>query len=303
MNAIAVLSDQLRDMGEGAVRALPNFAIAFLVLLVTWIVGRFAVSIADRLTGRTSMRASLKQLVETLVRIGVWLVGLMVALTILLPGLTPATLIAGLGIGTVAIGFAFQDIFQNFLAGVLIMIREKMRIGDVIECEGISGKVEHITLRETHVRELSGELTLVPNAMLFKNPVKILTDLEKRRHEVVVGVSYDTDLDHARGVIRQAVEGLGDEIDGERRIDVFAREFNSSSIDFLVRWWSGAKPLDAHASRDAVVRAVKRALDDAGIEIPFPYVTQTFKEPLRIVTRRAEDGEGRGEDRGNGGSP
>ncbi len=78
-------------------------------------------------------------------KLGIWLVGLMVAATVMMPGLTPASLIAGLGIGAVAIGFAFQDIFENFLAGVLIMLREKMRIGDVIECEGIKrqGRTYH----------------------------------------------------------------------------------------------------------------------------------------------------------------
>ena len=85
-------------------------------------------------------------------------------------------MIAGLGIGALAIGFAFQDIFENFLAGVLIMLREKMRIGDMIEVEGMLGKVEKITLRETYIRQLSNELTIMPNSMLFKNAVKILTD-------------------------------------------------------------------------------------------------------------------------------
>ena len=205
----------------------------------------------------------------------------MIALIVVMPGMTPASLIAGLGIGAVAIGFAFQDIFENFLAGVLIMLREKMRIGDVIECEGIKGKVEHITLRETHVRKLSGELTIVPNSMIFKNPVEILTDEQLRRHEVVAGVSYDTDLDHAAEVIRKAVEGV-EGIEKDKKIDIFATTFNSSSVDFLVRWYSGSTPRDGWESTDKVVRAIKRGLDDAGIEIPFPYVTHTFKERVPL---------------------
>ena len=190
-------------------------------------------------------------------------------------------LFAGLGIGAVAIGFAFQDIFENFMAGVLIMLREKMRIGDIIECEGITGKVEHITLRETHVRKLSGELTVVPNSILFKNPVEIFTDVDQRRHEVVVGVSYDTQLDHAADVIRRAVEDVEDVL-ASKGIDIFAQEFNSSSVDFLVRWWAGSTPRNGWESKDKVVRAIKAALDDAGIEIPFPYVTHTFKETVPV---------------------
>ncbi len=281
VDPIGTLNQQLVDMGQQFIKALPGLGIAIVILVVTWIVARLAIRLVDRVTGRTDMRPSLKTLVDTLVRLAVWLAGIMIAAIVVMPGLTPASLIAGLGIGAVAIGFAFQDIFENFLAGVLIMVREKMRIGDVIECEGIVGKVEHITLRETHVRKLSGEVTLVPNSMLFKNPVEILTDDVKRRHEVVAGVSYDTDLDHAAEVIRKAVESV-EEVDKDKGIDVFAQEFNASSVDFNVRWWAGSTPRSMWESKDKVVRAIKRALDEAGIEIPFPYVTHTFKERVPL---------------------
>jgi small conductance mechanosensitive channel len=276
MNAIDILARQLWGMWAGLVALVPNLVIALVIIVLTWVAARFARGVVDRVTSRAAIRESLKQLIHTIVTIGIWIIGLIVAATIVLPGLTPASLVAGLGVGTIAIGFAFQDFFQNFLAGILIMVRKKMRIGDVIECEGIIGKVEHISLRETHVRKLSNELTIVPNATLFKNPVEILTDAAQRRHEIIVGVSYDTDLEQARTVIREAMTGI-EIIDQDRRIDIFAREFNSSSIDFLVRWWAGSKPYDMHESRDRVVRAIKAALDRAGIEIPFPYVTNTFK--------------------------
>ncbi len=281
MNYVDTIVGQLNSMAESFFASLPNLAIALVVLVITWLVAKFAIRIADALTGKSSLRPSLRALIETLVKLGIWLVGLMLAMVILLPGFTPASLIAGLGIGAVAIGFAFQDIFENFFAGVLIMLREKMRIGDIIECEGITGKVEHITLRETYVRKLSGEVTLVPNSILFKNPVEILTDETQRRHDVVTGVSYDTDLDHAASVIRQSVEAV-EGIDAAKGIDIFASEFNSSSVDFTVRWWAGSKPRDMWESRDGVIRAIKRGFDDAGIEIPFPYVTHTFKEPVPI---------------------
>jgi small-conductance mechanosensitive channel len=291
VNTLGTLQDQLVDMAEGFIRALPNFAIAIVILLVTWIVARLAVRGVSRAIGKTDMRPSLLNLIDTVVKLGIWIIGLMIALIVVMPGMTPASLIAGLGIGAVAIGFAFQDIFENFMAGVLIMLREKMRIGDVIECEGIKGKVEHITLRETHVRKLSGELTIVPNSMIFKNPVEILTDENLRRHEVVAGVSYDTDLDHAAQVIRKAVEGVeGIEID--KGIDVFATTFNSSSVDFLVRWHAGSTPRNGWESTDKVVRGIKRGLDEAGIEIPFPYITHTFKERVPMGRDPGESVEG-----------
>ncbi|ALE16508.1 hypothetical protein AMC99_01213 [Altererythrobacter epoxidivorans] len=275
------INNQLSAMWYSFVQAIPSLAIALVILMITGIAASFATKIVDSVVGKTELRPSLRNLIETLVKLGVWLVGIFIAAIVIFPGMTFAGLIAGLGIGAVAIGFAFQDIFENFLAGVLIMLREKMRIGDMIECEGIMGKVEHITLRETHIRAPSGELTVVPNSILFKNPVEILTDADQRRHSVVVGVSYDTNLDKAAEVIRKAVETV-DAVDIDKGIDIFASEFNSSSVDFNVRWWAGSSPRAGHESRDKVVRAIKAALDNAGIEIPFPYITHTFKEKVPL---------------------
>ncbi len=284
---LGTLTDQLNAMGTDFVRTLPSIVIAIVIIIITAIVAKFAMKIVESIIGRTDLRPSLRQLIETLVKLGTWVLGLMIAAIVVFPGMTAGSLIAGLGIGAVAIGFAFQDIFENFLAGVLIMVREKMRIGDVIECGGIIGKVEHITLRETHVRSLSGELTVVPNSVLFKNPVEILTDKQQRRHDVVIGVSYDTDLDQAADVIRKAVCAV-DNVDSDKGLDIFAQEFNSSSVDFLVRWWAGSTPRDGWESKDKVVRAIKRGLDEAGIEIPFPYITHTFKERVPMGDKVGE---------------
>ena len=275
------IDNQLSGMWYSFTTMIPSLMIAFLILLITGVVASFAVKITDSLTGKTELRPSLRNLIETLVKLGAWLLGLMIAAVVVFPDLTPGSLVAGLGIGALAIGFAFQDIFENFLAGVLIMLREKMRIGDVIVCEGIDGAVEHITLRETHLRRASGELTVVPNSFLFKNPVEIVTDAVQRRHQLVVGVSYDTDLDKAADVIRKAVEAI-EAVDKDKDVDVFVTEFNSSSVDFLVRWWAGSSAGAAAASKDQIMRSIKRGLDDAGIEIPFPYMTHTFKGPVPL---------------------
>lgn len=281
MNYVATLRERLQEMGMGFVEALPNLAIALFIILLTWIVARFAARISDMLVGRTAMRASLKTLTDTVVRLGIWMIGLFMAAIVVMPDLTLTNLLAGLGIGVVAIGFAFRDIFENFFAGILIMLREKMQIGDVIECEGIKGKIEHIALRETHVRKPSGELTVVPNSILFKNPVEILTDVDHRRFEVVVGVSYDSNLDHAADVIRRSVENAQDVL-VTKGVDIFAQEFNASSVDFLVRWWAESTPRAGSASKDKVIRAIKAGLDESGIEIPFLHVTHTFKETVPV---------------------
>ena len=281
MDYVATLREQLAGMLHGFVSILPNLALAMVVIVLTWLLARFAVNIADRVTDKTTVRADLRNLVETVARVLIWIIGLLIAAAVAIPGFTPAGMIAGLGIGALAIGFAFQDIFENFLAGVLIMLRDKMNIGDIIEVEGVLGKVEKITLRETHVRQLSNELTIMPNSILFKNKVKILTDASIRRDEIMVGVSYDADLDAAQEAILAAFEPTIEGVVADKPVGVFCREFGGSSIDFLVQWWSeSSAPRDMRDVRTAVIKAIKRELDAVDIEIPFPIVTNMFPEQI-----------------------
>jgi small-conductance mechanosensitive channel len=180
------------------------------------------------------------------------------------------------------VGFAFKDIFENFFAGVLILWRFPFEDGDYIACQDFVGRVEDVTIRNTMLRRPTGELVVVPNAIIFKNPVDILTNRSVRRYTVTVGVAYAEDAGEARKVITEAVRRC-ETVSKDRDLEIFAAEFGDSSLDFEVTWWAGATPLQSRQSRDEVVLAVKRALDEAGIEIPFPYRTLTFKEPLETV--------------------
>jgi small-conductance mechanosensitive channel len=164
-----------------------------------------------------------------------------------------------------------------------------MQLGDTIEAEGISGTVEKITLRETHVRQFSGELTILPNSMIFKNAVKIFTDQAQRRFDLTVGVSYDSDLAAVQDILTRAVSTV-EGIDRERGAEVYAREFGGSSIDFLVRWWIDTNEHSLFAVHNDVVFAIKKALDEAGVEIPYPHVTHTFAEPVPLPAGGKDSG-------------
>ena len=286
-----IVIDSLRNLWQDFLAHLPQLVAAVIVLILTWMVARIATSVAQRLLRRTRLRTSLKDLFRQLIQIGIWAIGLMVAAVVVFPNMTPAKIFAALGLGSVAIGFAFKDIFENFFAGVLILWRFPFDPGDYIECEDIRGRVEDITIRMTKIRRLDGVLAIVPNAMLFKQPVDVLTDWERRRVTVICGVAYDENIDEARDLIRKAVE-VCNTVHQEKDVEIFAQEFASSSINFEVTWWTGPTPLDVRQSRDEVVAAVKQALDDAEIEIPFPYRTLTFKEPLATVDQGSADVDG-----------
>ena len=276
------MRDQLSGYLTGFWRVLPQIVMALVFLVLVWVAIRIVGWAVPQTLKRARMRRALRDVIVMLLTVGMWLFGILIAVTIAFPTVTPGKALAALGLGGVAIGFAFKDVFENFLAGILLLIREPFSKSDFIECEGIDGQVEDITIRDTHVRQTDGQLVVAPNAMFFKNPVTIRTATGLRRTTIIVGVAYGEDVDAARDVIFAAVKRVDSVRDDVKDVQIFAQEFADSSINFEVTWWTGSTPVDIRRSRDKVVAAVKRALDEAGIEIPFPYRTLTFKEALPI---------------------
>jgi len=276
------------DLLTAFIGHIPYVISAFAVLTITWLLTRGIDSFGTRLLGNWKKRESVKELILRLISILITVLGLLLAAIVLFPGLTPSKALGGLGLVSIAVGLAFKDIFENFFAGILILWRFPFERGDFIECDGITGRVERVLVRMSYIRLTSGELVVVPNAFLFKNPVTVLTSLATRRVQIMAGVAYDVDVPTAVDVITRAVTSCNS-VNGERPVQVFPQGFGESSIDIEVTWWTDPEPVDIRRSRAEVVVAIKQALDAEGIEIPFPYRTLTFKEPLPVQSSRGND--------------
>ncbi|WP_345682830.1 mechanosensitive ion channel family protein [Novipirellula caenicola] len=272
-----VITESLNELWRDLLVRSPLLIAAAIVLVATSLLAKFVGWSIVRILDNRKLRTSLKDLVYQLVSIAVWIVGILTATVVAFPGMTPSKALTVLGLGSVAVGFAFKDIFENFFAGILILWRYPFDRGDFITCEDVTGRVEKITIRNTLIRRLDGELAVVPNANLFKSTVDVLTNQPQRRVRIICGVAYDENVDQSREVIRKAVQGC-ESVQGVRTVEIFAQEFASSSVNFEVAWWTGSKPLEIRRSRDEVIAAIKRELDDAKIEIPFPYRTLVFKD-------------------------
>lgn len=288
MNIVQTLQNRLQELLTQVVEHLPALGITVTVVLLTWIVARLTDRFLHRILDRAEPRRSLRVFFRKITGIGIWTTGILVAAVVAFPSVTPGRLLSAMGLGSIALGFAFKDIFENFIAGMLVLLREPFRLGDYVECEGITGEVLEITVRDTRLLTVTGEQVILPNAMLFKNPVNVQTSAERRRIRAVCGVAYGEDADAARSVIERAVSAC-DSVERDKPVQVFINEFADSSVNFELAWWTGSDPLTERQSRDEVLSRVKRALDEAGIEIPFPYRTLTFPEPLRLAN---VDGEG-----------
>lgn len=276
---VASIQDTVAGIWGDFVDHSPFLAMGILVLLFTWGVAALASRLLDSSLRHSRMRESLRELLVRLLSIGIWIIGVLLAAMVTFPGVTPARALGAMGIVSIAVGFAFKDIFENFFAGILLLWRFPFEKGDFIECEGISGQIENISIRQTLIRQTSGELVVAPNSFLFLNPVKILTNLPQRRVTIITGIAYGERVPEAVEVIEQAVGNCAT-VHKDQPLQIFPQGFGASSIDIEVTWWTDPRPVDVRRSRGEVVTAIKWALDEAGIEIPFPYRTLTFKHPL-----------------------
>ncbi|MDN5666690.1 MAG: mechanosensitive ion channel family protein, partial [Psychrobacter sp.] len=191
----------------------------------------------------------------------------------------PAKLIGALGIGSVAIGFAFKDIFQNLLSGILLLISEPFRIGDQIVSGDYEGTVEDIKIRATTIRTYDGRQVVIPNSDLYTSALTVNTAYKQRRLQVEVGIGYEDDIEEAKAEILRALD-KADSVSTKAQPSVIATGFGGSSIDLTVRWFiEEGTQANKVASIHQVIVEVKKALDAAGINIPFPIRTIDLSDP------------------------
>lgn len=171
------------------VSALPNMLLALVILILFLFAASFANSLTRRFVLRRRSHQGIAILIARLVSVGVMVAGLLIALSVVAPSFHAADLVRVLGIGTVAIGFAFQNILQNFLAGILLLIQEPFRLGDFISVTGIEGNVSDIQPRATIVATKDGRSVVIPNAVIFTNPVAVAAASQASTLHSEAGVS------------------------------------------------------------------------------------------------------------------
>lgn len=290
----SILLEKLTTWTEAAVAGLPNLVIAVAVFAVFVVASRLVAKLVRRVADNVSEAEAIVRLMTAITKYAVIIVGAVVALGILGLQKTVFSILAGAGIIGLAIGFAFQDMAANFIAGIVMGVRKPFDVGDVVHTNGHMGTVKSINLRNTLIETFSGQLVIVPNRDVFENALVNYSTKGLRRVELAVGVAYDTELDTAARVAKEAIGQL-DFLADETAVDVFAQEFGGSSIDFTVRYWI-AYPGDVGypAAVHAGVLAIKKAFDEHGIDIPFPIRTLDFSltedsAARMVVERKAEE--------------
>jgi small conductance mechanosensitive channel len=261
---------------EAVVQNLPNLIAALVVFAAFWGFARLARRLTLRLAKRVVDQPQINRLIAQAAFLLVMGLGLVLALGTMNLSKTVTSLLAGAGILGLALGFAFQDIAENFIAGIILSLRNQFNEGDIIKTSDYTGIVHRVQLRATVLQVPTGQRVLIPNAEVYKRPIVNYTQSGKHRVDIPVGVSYADDLQKAKRVAIEAVEGI-ESRDRHREVELYYEEFGASSINFTVRFWIDyLEQVDFFAAQSDAIMRIKKAFDEHDITIPFPIRTLDF---------------------------
>jgi len=254
---------------------LPRLGLSLIVLLIAYWIARVLKRHVRRAMERRKLDQELIVLLEMLTQWGTLTLGIVVAVEQIAPGRF-SSLIAGLGVAGITIGFALQDVAKNFIAGLLLLIQQPFEIGDNIEVVSYGGTVLEISLRSTTLRTWDGRHVIIPNAEVYLNPIINFSAAPRRRIEFTVGVAPDSDLSK---VTRVALKTLTENVAGilqEPAPQIVFSNFGDFTIDFTAYYWIDTGEAGVLKAKNEGVMAIKRAFEQEKIEMPFPtYVTIT----------------------------
>ena len=251
------------------VAELPNVLTAILIFVASLY---FAGLISKLLKRVLKKRAADREVTILLAQLTRWSIIVMGVIAALQRFFDVTAFLAGLGIIGITVGFAMQEIMQNFVAGVILLVQQPFEVEDVIETDLFTGTIQAINLRTTEMTTLDGRIVIIPNAKILANPITNYTRAEFRRVELTVGVSYDADPAEVRRAVTKAIQSVPGFV-GEPEPTVVFQTFGGSSIDLSAYFWINMSQSNPMLAKDAAIELVKSALDKKGIEIPFPITT------------------------------
>lgn len=270
-------------MLDSLIEAGPRIGVAVATLVGLYAIGKVLSVLVRRRYLRLG-RPSFAYVMSRVVSLTATVLGVLAAITIVFPTVKPVNVLGSLGFFSIAVGFAFRDILENLLAGVLLLFRAPFRTGDEVDIQGTRGTVVEINLRETVLRRYDGQQVLVPNATVYKNPIVVQTAYGAIRTEAVVGIAYEADLDLA---VRRAVEAIAgaEGVSADPPPSVLVGVLGTSTVDLHLLFWTDPRQGAVRRARDAVLRAVAASFVEAGIEMPADIVVLQGTPSLKAALR------------------
>lgn len=259
-----------------------GWGLRLLAALLIYVIGRWVAKALTRWVGRAIIKADVDATLARFLSSILYMVLIVfVVLTALSAiGINTTNFLAILGAAGLAVGLALKDSLSNFAAGVMLVFFRPFRSGDYIEAAGISGSVVSIKIFNTILRTPDNRIVTVPNALIYADSITNFSAEDKRRIDLVIGIGYDDDIGRAKALI-QGVLGQDNRILDEPAPVMLLVELGESSVDIAVRPW--VKSSDYSQVRSDLLEHIKRALENAGLSIPYP------QRDLHIVTQADAD--------------
>jgi len=249
--------------------AIPNIVTALLIFIGSLILARILRNMLDRVLQTRGVDKEISILLGQLLYWGVMIFGIITALQRFFD---VSAFLAGLGILGFTVGFALQEIMQNFVAGMILLVQQPFEIGDFVRISDYTGHITAISMRTTDIKTLDGRLVVIPNSSVLSNAIENFSRAKELRVDLPIGVAYDTDLDVAKAAILEALPGINGYL-ADPAPSIVYHSFGESSIDMDIRFWIETADNNLFDARDEAVIRTKRALDAKGINIPFPIRT------------------------------
>lgn len=272
-----IIWNTIRGFGESFLAQLPYIVVGIIVFGVFLVIARIIRNVVHTTGERTRLDVTLADLLGRLASFAITILGLFITAVIIFPAFKPGDLVAGLGITSVAIGFAFKDVLQNFFAGVLILWRRPFVVGDQIKTKDYEGTVEDINVRSTRLKTYDGERAVLPNGDVYTNAILVRTAYDKRRVKFTVGIGYPDSIEEARETIHRVLSETEGVLDDPGPW-VYVTELAGASVNFTVYFWVKPEQANVLAVSDRVATGIKLALDKAGIDMPFPHTVVLFHD-------------------------
>ena len=251
---------------EGGIRWAKNIAFFLFIILIAWILSKIVSKAVEKAVANVKSASELlKDFIVNIVRKAIFLVGFVVALSMLEVNIGP--LLAAIGAAGFILGFALQGTLSNFAAGIMILIYRPYDVGDLVDVAGTFGKVDAMTIVSTTLRKPDNQKVVVPNNMIWGDIITNITGTSKRRVDLVFGIGYGDDIAKAQKILEDILANHEAVLkDPEPAVKV--HELADSAVNFVVRPWVETDNYwDVYWD---ITRAVKERFDAEGISIPFP---------------------------------
>lgn len=266
---------KLNVWGLGAVKMLPNLVVALIVLAISGVLAIVVGRLVRRMVHRISPYGHVAKLVGQMARLMVIGIGLILALSALSLDRAVASMLAGVGILSIAIGFASKDIAGDYMAGFLIHFTHPFRTGHIIKVGNFFGYVDSIELRATKCHTQQGQRVIIPNRKIIEGEIINYTSSGARRVDLTVSVSYSVDLQLLEELVMEAVESL-DLRNSERPVELFYEEFNGTAITFMVRFWTEPEQTTYLRAKSEAIKAIDQTFKIYGITLPSQNISMDF---------------------------